>query len=228
MSIGLHIEDYFAARREDLSLPPYRKRDNVFRKQEVGKPFTVYVVFEGIAGLLRDYQCVITPYKILGITIPNAFRVKIYRGEENNNSYYFELHNKVHYNCGIMFDYSVMFLKGDGTDSRYTRGSYKYVCLDKKDAIEQAKSYNSAIYNTAEHAKDEITRFQIKERIGDIRVEVDNEDYTIQLDENSFTIEEIPNVTFSYDDCKARNGVVCEYLMVELIRKHLKENGREE
>lgn len=35
-------------------------------------------------------------------------------------------------------------------------------------------------------------------------------------------------IKFSYDDCKARNVVVCEYLMVELIRKHLKENGREE
>ena len=159
MSIGLHIEDYFTARREDFSLPPYRKHDNVFRKQEVGKPFTVYV----------------------GMTIKDAFRIKLYRGEDNDSSYYFELYNKVHYNCGYMFDYSTLFLKGDGSGERYAHGSYKYVCLDKKDAIAQAKSYNSAIFN----------------------------------------------VTFSYDDCKARNGVVCEYLIIELIKKHLTENGRE-
>jgi len=228
MSLRLHIEDYFTARREDISLPPYRKHDNVFRKQEVGKPFTVYVVFEGIGGLIRDYHCIITPYKILGIIIPNAFRVRIYRGEDGNSSYYFELHNKVHYNCGVIFDYSVMFLQGDGSDSRYTYGSYKYVCLDKKDAIAQAKSYNSATFDTAIYSKSEITRFQIKEREGDIRVKVDDENYTVCLEENSFTVKEIPNVTFSYDDCKAYNGVVCEYLIVELIKKHLKENGREE
>ena len=98
----------------------------------------------------------------------------------------------------------------------------------KKDAIAQAKSYNSATFDTARYSKDEITRFQIKERIGDIKVKVDDEEYTVYLEQNSFTIEEIPNVTFSYDDCKARNGVVCEYLIVKLIRKHLKENGREE
>lgn len=228
MSLRLHIEDYFTARREDISLPPYRKHDNVFRKQEVGKPFTVYVVFEGIGGLIRDYHCVITPHKILGITIKDAFRIRLYRGEDNGGSHYFELYNKVHYNCGCMFDYSTLFLKGDGTDSRYTLGSYKYVCLDKKDAIAQAKSYNSAIFDTAKYSKGEITRFQIKERMGDIMLEIDNENYTIQLEQNSFTVEEIPNVTFSYDDCKAYNGVVCEYLMVELIRKHLKENGRED
>lgn len=227
MSIGLHIEDYFTARREDLSLPPYRKHDNTFKKQEIGKPFNVYVVFKDIAGLIKEYKCVITPYRIIGLTIPNAFRVRIYSGEENNNSYYFELHNKVHYNCGAIFDYSVMFLKGDGTDSRYTFGSYKYVCLDKKDAIAQARSYNSAAFDTAKYSKDELTRFQIKEREGDIRVNVDDEEYTVYLEENSFTVEEIPNVAFSYDDCKARNGVVCEYLIVELIKKHLKENGRE-
>jgi len=31
-------------------------------------------------------------------------------------------------------------------------------------------------------------------------------------------------IRFSYDVC---NAVVCEYKTVELIRKHLKENGRE-
>jgi hypothetical protein len=127
-----------------------------------------------------------------------------------------------------MFDYSTIFLKGDGSGERYAHGSYKYVCLDKKDAIAQAKSYNSAIFDTARYSKGEITRFQIKEREGDIRVKVDDEDYTVCLEENSFTVEEIPNVTFSYDDCKAYNGVVCEYLIVELIKKHLKENGREQ
>jgi len=227
MSLRLHIEDYFTARREDISLPPYRKHDNVFRKQEVGKPFTVYVVFEGIGGLIRDYHCVITPHKIFGITIKDAFRIRLYRGEDNGGSHYFELYNKVHYNCSCMFDYSTLFLKGDGSGERYTLGSYKYVCLDKKDAIAQAKSYNSAIFDTARYSKGEITRFQIKERMGDIMLEIDNENYTIQLEQNSFTVEEIPNVTFSYDDCKSRNGVVCEYLMEELIRKHLKENGRE-
>lgn len=125
-----------------------------------------------------------------------------------------------------MFDYSTLFLNGDGSGERYAHGSHKYVCLDKKDAIAQAKSYNSATFDTARYSKGEITRFQIKERMGDIMLEIDNENYTIQLEQNSFTVEEIPNVTFSYDDCKAYNGVACEYLMVELIRKHLKENER--
>jgi len=193
-----------------------------FKEQEVGEPFTVYVVFENIAGLLREYKCIITPHKILGIKISNAFRIKLYRYDENG--YYFELYNKVHYNYGGKFLLSVLFLKGDGTDVRYTNGSYKYVFVDKKCAIEYAKSHNSAVFNTFEHAKGEIERFQIKEKEGDIKVEIDNEMYTICLGKESFTVHEIPNISFNYNDCKAHNGVVVKYKMVELIKKHLKEN----
>jgi len=222
----MYVDDFIRAKRLHDTTPRYTKHNGTtFRDQKIGVPFTVYVVFENICGLLREYKCVITPHTVFGIKITNAFRIRIYRGD---NDYCFVLHDKVHYNCDVMFDMSVLFLQGDGSDIRYTHGSYKCVYLDEGDAIEQAKAYNAIAYNDARHSKDEIERFQIDKRKGDIRVEVDGKNYTIILNKNDFSIYEMPNVLFSYDDCKAYNGVVVQYKMVELIRKHLKENGREE
>lgn len=221
----MYVDDFIRAKRLYDATPNYTKhKGTTFRDQKIGVPFTVYVVFESICGLLREYKCVITPHKIFGIKITNAFRIRIYRGDED---YCFVLHDKVHYNCDVMFDMSVLFLQGDGSDIRYTHGSYKCVYLDEGDAIEQAKVYNAGAYNDARHGKDEIERFQIDKRKGDIRVEIDGKNYTIILNKNDFSIYEIPNALFSYDDCKAYNGVVVQYKMVELIRKYLKERNEE-
>ena len=221
----MYVDDFIRAKRIYDMTPNYTMhKGTTFRDQKIGVPFTVYVVFGDICGLLREYKCVITPHTVFGIKITNAFRIRIYRGDED---YCFVLHDKVHYNCDVMFDMSVLFLQGDGSDIRYTHGSYKCVYLDEKDAIEQAKCYNAGAYNDARHSKDEIETFQINKRKGDIRVEVDGKNYTIILNKNDFSVYEIPNALFSYDDCKACNGVVVQYKMVELIRKHLEERNEE-
>lgn len=221
----MYVDDFVRGKRLYDATPRYTKHNGTtFRDQKIGVPFTVYVVFESICGLLREYKCVITPHKIFGINITNAFRIRIYRGDDD---YCFVLHDKVHYNCDVMFDMSVLFLQGDGSDIRYTHGSYKCVYLDEGDAIEQAKTYNAGAFSDARHSKDEIERFQIDKRKGDIRVEVDGKNYTIILNKNDFSIYEIPNALFKYDDCKAHNGVVVQYKMVELVRKYLKERNEE-
>lgn len=221
----MYVDDFVRAKRSYDATPSYTKhKGTTFRDQKIGVPFTVYVVFESICGLLKEYKCVITPHKIFGINITNAFRIRIYHGDDD---YCFVLHDKVHYNCDVMFDMSVLFLQGDGSDIRYTHGSYKCVYLDEGDAIEQAKIYNTRAYYDAMDSKDEIERFQIGKRKGEIRVEIDGKNYTIILNKNDFSIYKIPNALFSYDDCKAYNGVVVRYKMVELIRKYLKERNEE-
>jgi hypothetical protein len=191
-------------------------------KDKVGKPFTVYVVFEDMCGLLREYTCLITPYTIFGMWLPNAYRIKLYHYDEGSK-FYFELHNKVHYEYTSCLERSVLRFKGDGSDVRYSHGSSKSVFLDKKRAIEEAKSDNAAVKNDVRHAEDELQRFQIKEREGSINVEINGIPYIIYLGKESFVAEGVPG-TFSYDDCKAANGVVVEYRMIEQIKKRLEEH----
>jgi hypothetical protein len=219
------VEDFFVKKKKYDVMPSYIIHKGIkFKDQKIGEPFTVYVVFEDMCGLLREYECIITPHKILGIVVDNAFRIKIYK--RSKSGYYFELYNKVHYNYMYPLTNSLLFLKGDGSDVHYTRGSYKYVYLDVKEAIKQAKINNASALGDVEHAKDEIERLQLNKREGNIKVNIDNEYYTIHLDKDCFTVDEILDVSFKYDDCKSYNGVVCEYLIVELIKKHLKENRR--
>ena len=191
-------------------------------KDKVGKPFTVYVVFEDMCGLLREYTCLITPYTIFGMWLPNAYRIKLYHSDEESK-FYFELYNKVHYEYASCLERSVLRFKGDGSDMRYSYGSSKSVFLDKKRAIEVAKSNNAAVKNDVRHAKDELQRFQIREREGSINVEINGIPYIIYLGKESFVAEGVPG-TFSYDDCKAANGVVVEYRMIEQIKKRLEEH----
>ena len=54
-------------------------------------------------------------------------------------------------------------------------------------------------------------------------IDVNNTTYMVYLGKESFVVEALPG-TFSYDDCKAANGVVVEYKMIEQIKKRLEKN----
>lgn len=191
-------------------------------RDKVGEPFTAYVVFTDMCGLLREYTCLITPYTIFGVWIPNAYRVKLYHADDDIG-YYFELYNKVHFEYDSALENSLLMLKGDGSDTRYTHGSYKYVYLDERRAIEQAKAENDSAECDVRHAKDVLHRFQLDKREGHMFIDVNNATYMVYLGKESFVVEALPG-TFSYDDCKAANGVVVEYKMIEQIKKRLEEH----
>lgn len=188
-------------------------------KDKIGEPFAVYVVLADMCGLLRKYTCLITPYTFWGIKIPNAYRIKLYHADED---YYFELYNKVHFEYTSSLESTLLLLKGDGSDVRYPHGSFKYVFLDKRHAIEQAKGENNSAENDVEQARCTLHRFQIDEKEGSINMEINDTIYTVHLGKKSFVVEGVPG-TFSYGDCKAY-GVVVEYKMRELIKKRLEEH----
>ena len=115
-----------------------------FGDKGLNKIFTVYVVFEDLGarcGEIKEYNCEITQCKLFGIFPIDKYNIRIFHEDElKDGHFYWELCNeRLKYDCS---DSSVLFLEGDGTDNRYTRGSRKLVYLDEYKAYEQARIFN--------------------------------------------------------------------------------------
>lgn len=132
-----------------------------FGGKGLNKIFTVYVVFEDLGarcGEIKEYNCEITQCKLFGIFPIDKYNIRIFHEDELvDGHFYWELCNeKLMYSW---MDSSVLFLEGDGTDNRYTRGSRKLVYLDEYKAYEQARIFNCYAKSDVEQIKMSLDRF---------------------------------------------------------------------
>ena len=139
-----------------------------FGGKGLNKIFTVYVVFEDLGarcGEIKEYYCEITQYKLFGIIpIKDKYNIRIFHEEElEDGHFYWELCNerliyKTWFRNRTWRDASVLFLSGDGSDNRYTRGSRKLVFLSEYEAYNKARIFNCNAKSDVEQIKMSLDR----------------------------------------------------------------------
>jgi len=129
-------------------------------KDFIGKPFTVYVVFENMPGRIREFTCEIKKKIHIPFAKITIYNLKLYKKDDKTN-YYFELYNGA-FNFDFYSKYSRAFIKGDGSDVRYAHGSDKQIFLDRGEAIEEAEYFNNCAKQEIEYYRDELKRFKNK------------------------------------------------------------------
>ena len=118
-----------------------------FKDKGLNTVFPVYVVFSDLGartGEIRKYSCEIVQDKLFGIIpIKYRYRIRIFTDSIlEHGHFYWELCNGV-FNYKPLKDVSMLYLRGDGTDKRYTRGSNKMVFLSEYEAYEYAVVFNN-------------------------------------------------------------------------------------